>query len=75
MLRVLCLDGIRLIIGDFRMFVELSVRLLVNVAPGSILYLHLLLRVQSAIMRLGFRRLRLDGITHVGLVLAAVISG
>lgn len=45
MLRVLCFDGIRLIIGNFRIFVELMVRLLVNVVPASILYLHLLLSV------------------------------
>jgi hypothetical protein len=82
MLRVLCFDGTRLVIGDLRLLVVVMVcllvvfivHLLVEVVVVSILYLHLPLNLQCAVMRFGLSHFGFGGVTHVGLVFAGVIS-
>lgn len=73
MLCILCFNGIRLIIGDLCILIELIVRLLiermvhlfVNFVIADILYLHLLLNLWSIAMRFRFRHFGFDRVTHV----------
>jgi hypothetical protein len=81
MLCILCFDGIRLVIGDLCILIELIVHLLVermvhlfvNVVIADILYLHLLLNLWSVAMRFRFRRLGFDRVTHVEQAFTGVI--
>jgi Cdc6-like AAA superfamily ATPase len=75
MLCILCFDGIRLIIGDLCVLIELILRLLIEcmmqlfiiVVIANVLDLHFLLNLWSVAMRLGLRHVGFDGVTHVEL--------
>lgn len=81
---ILCFDGIRLIIGDLGIFIELIVRLLIkrmvhlfaNVVVADILYLHLLLDLHLFLnlWSVAMRFIGFDRVTHIEQAFTSVIS-